>query len=118
MDGAASTAALTVSVFPVSMALARFGGDRVIQRLGPVVTVRMAGACAAVGALTVVVGIGVVPVLIGFGLLGMGIAYGSGLIAPGIIGGLAHATSLTFSFVLVAALTVGMGLSARALRNR
>jgi hypothetical protein len=45
-----------------------------------------------------------------------GIAYGSGLIAPGIIGGIAHLSSLTVSFVLVVALTAVMGLYARVLR--
>ncbi|GAA2508287.1 MFS transporter [Winogradskya humida] len=140
----AGTAALTVSVFSISMALARFAGDRVIQRLGPVTTVRVAGIGASAGAVTVVLSDHVAPVLIGFGLLGVGIAvvvplvfatagrigehpgrslagvagiaYGSGLVAPGIIGGIAHLTSLTTSFVLVAALTVVMGLSARVLR--
>lgn len=140
----ASTAALTVSVFSVSMALARFAGDRVIRRLGPVPTVRLAGAAASAGALIVVLGGRTVPVILGFGLLGVGIAvvvplvfatagrigdhpgrslagvagiaYGSGLIAPGIIGGIAHLSSLTVSFVLVTALTVAMGLGAAVLR--
>ncbi|MFI7600909.1 MFS transporter [Actinoplanes sp. NPDC049681] len=141
---AASTAALTVSVFSVSMALARFAGDRVIHRLGPVATVRLAGAAASAGALIVVLGERTVPVILGFGLMGAGIAvvvplvfatagrigehpgrslagvagiaYGSGLVAPGIIGGIAHLTSLTVSFVMVTALTVAMGLAARVLR--
>ncbi|MEV8505593.1 MFS transporter [Actinoplanes sp. NPDC051475] len=140
----ASTAALTVSVFSVSMALARFAGDRVIHRLGPVPTVRLAGAAASAGALIVVLGGRTVPVILGFGLLGVGIAvvvplvfatagrigdhpgrslagvagiaYGSGLIAPGIIGGIAHLSSLTASFALVTALTVAMGLGAGVLR--
>ncbi|MGA5303079.1 MFS transporter [Nucisporomicrobium flavum] len=144
LGGAASTAALTVSVFSISMAVARFAGDRVIHRLGPVSTVRLAAVCACVGAVTVVLG-GQVPIVaLGFGLLGVGIAvvvplvfatagrigdhpgrslagvagiaYGSGLVAPGIIGGIAHLSSLTVSFVLVVALTAVMGLSARVLR--
>ncbi|GGQ38599.1 MFS transporter [Couchioplanes azureus] len=144
LGGTASTAALTVSMFSISMALARFAGDRVIERLGPVTTVRLAGLCASAGAVTVVLGDRVLLGILGFGLVGVGIAvvvplvfatagrlgehpgrslagvagiaYGSGLVAPGIIGGIAHASSLTASFVLVAALTVLMGLGAPLLR--
>jgi F0F1-type ATP synthase membrane subunit c/vacuolar-type H+-ATPase subunit K len=47
-----------------------------------------------------------------------GIAYGSGLIAPGVIGGIAHASSLTVSFVLVAVLTAVMGVFGTVLRPR
>jgi MFS family permease len=47
-----------------------------------------------------------------------GIAYGSGLIAPGVIGGIAHVSSLTVSFTLVVGLTLVMGAGASALRPR
>jgi fucose permease len=142
----ASTAAVTVAVFSISMAVARFAGDGVVRRSGPVMAVRLASVCAAAGALIVVLGRGAVLVIAGFGLLGAGIAivvplvfaaaakigdhpgrsiagvagiaYGSGLIAPGIIGGIAHLTSLTVSFTLVVALTVLMGLGAGVLRPR
>ena len=139
----AATAATTVAVFSISMAAARFGGDRVVHRLGPVTTVRLAGVCATIGALTVVLSTQVALVITGFGLLGIGIAvvvplvfaaagrlgehpgrsiagvagiaYGSGLIAPGIIGGIAHLTSLKVSFTVVVALVVVMALSAGVL---
>jgi MFS family permease len=142
----ASTAAVTVSVFSVSMALARFAGDRLVHRIGPVMTVRMVGVLATVGALTVVLGHNTVLVIAGFGLMGAGIAvviplvfaaagrigdnpgrslagvagiaYGSGLIAPGVIGVIAHASSLTVSFVLVAVLTAVMGVFGTVLRPR
>ncbi len=142
----ASTAAVTVSVFSVSMALARFAGDRVVHRFGPVMTVRMVGGLATAGALTVVLGHSTVLVIAGFGLMGAGIAvviplvfaaagrigdnpgrslagvagiaYGSGLIAPGVIGGIAHASSLTVSFTLVAVLTAVMGAFGTVLRSR
>ncbi|WP_306203741.1 MFS transporter [Actinoplanes sp. RD1] len=145
VGGSADVAALTVSVFSISMAVARFAGDRVIQRLGPVRTVRVAGVCAAAGAVTVVLAGHVAAALAGFGLLGAGIAvvvplvfvtagrigdhpgrslagvagiaYGSGLVAPGILGGIAHLTSLTTSFIVVTALTVVMGLGSRVLRT-
>jgi hypothetical protein len=47
-----------------------------------------------------------------------GIAYGSGLIAPGVIGGIAHVWNLTVSFTLIVVLTAVMGLSADVLRPR
>ena len=44
------------------------------------------------------------------------VAYGAGLAAPGIVGGIAEATSLTVSFVVVTALVAAMTLAARAVR--
>jgi len=140
----ASTAALTVSIFSVSMAAARFGGDRLVNRLGPVIAVRLAGLCATVGALTVLLSHNIGLVVTGFGLLGIGIAiivplvfaaaarigdhpgrslagvagiaYGSGLVAPGVIGAIAHVSSLRVSFVLVTLLTATIMAGASALR--
>jgi len=140
----AATGAATVSIFSVCMAAARFGGDRVVRRFGPVTTVRLAGVCATAGALTVVLARPVALVIAGFGLLGVGIAvvvplvfaaagrigdhpgrslagvagiaYGSGLIAPGVIGGIAHLSSLTVSFAVIVVLTALMALGAPALR--
>ena len=140
----ASTAALTVAIFSVSMAAARFGGDRMVNHFGPVTAVRLAGLCATVGALTVLLSHNVVLVITGFGLLGIGIAivvplvfaaagrigdhpgrslagvagiaYGSGLVAPGVIGGIAHVSSLRVSFVLVMLLTATMMAGASVLR--
>ncbi|MEV6847410.1 MFS transporter [Actinoplanes sp. NPDC051411] len=140
----AATGAATVSIFSVCMAAARFGGDWVVRRLGPVTTVRLSGACATAGALIVVLTKSAVSVITGFGLLGIGIAvvvplvfaaagkignspgrsiagvagiaYGSGLIAPGVIGGIAHLSSLTVSFVVIVVLVALMGLCAQVLR--
>jgi predicted MFS family arabinose efflux permease len=141
----ASTAALTVATFSVSMAAARFAGDRVVHRLGPVTVVRLAGLCATLGALAVVLTHNIVLVIAGFALIGIGIAvvvplifaaagrigphpgrsiagvagiaYGSGLVAPGIIGGIARLSSLTVSFLLVVALTVAIAAGAGVLRS-
>jgi MFS family permease len=44
------------------------------------------------------------------------VAYGAGLAAPGIVGGVATATSLTVSFLVVTALVAAMTLAAPALR--
>lgn len=144
LDQPASTAALTVSTFSISMAAARFAGDRLVHRLGTVTTVRLAALCATIGALTIVLGQVAAVVIAGFALLGVGIAvvvplvfaaagrigdhpgrsiagvagiaYGSGLVAPGVIGGIAHVSSLAVSFGFVVLLTALMGLGARALR--
>jgi predicted MFS family arabinose efflux permease len=137
------TAALAVSTFSLSMAAGRFAGDTVVRRLGPVTAVRLCAACATVGALTVITRWGPHVVIGGFALLGVGvsivvplvfaaagrtgedpgrsiaaaasISYGSGLVAPGIIGGIAHLSSLRLSFGVVATLTLLMGLGAGAL---
>ena len=140
----ASTAALTVATFSVSMAAVRFAGDHVVHRIGPVAAVRLAGLCATVGALGVVPTSNIVLVLSGFALIGIGIAvvvplvfatagrigphparsiagvagiaYGSGLIAPGVIGGIARLSSLTTAFALVVLLTAAIAAGAGALR--
>jgi predicted MFS family arabinose efflux permease len=145
LGGSASIAALAVSAFAVTMAAARLLGDRVIQRLGPVTTVRLSGTCAATGAVAIVVAPGLAAGLAGFALLGIGVAlvvplvfaaagrvgphpaqsiagvagvaYASGLVAPGIIGGIAAASSLTASFCLVAGLVIIMALAAGVLRS-
>jgi predicted MFS family arabinose efflux permease len=140
----ASTAALTVATFSVAMAAARFAGDGAVRRAGPVTTVRLAGVCATVGALGVVLARNIILVIGGFALIGIGIAvvvplvfaaagrigphparsiagvagiaYGSGLVAPGIIGGIARLSSLTMSFVVVIVLTAAIASGAGVLR--
>jgi predicted MFS family arabinose efflux permease len=145
LGGSASVAALAVSAFAVMMATARLVGDRVIRQLGPVRTVRLSGICATAGAITVVVAPGLGAGLVGFALLGTGvalvvplvfaaagrvgphparsiagvagIAYGSGLVAPGVIGGIAAISSLEASFCLVAGLVALMVPAAIVLRG-
>ena len=145
LGGSASVAALAVSAFAVTMAAARLVGDHVIRRLGPVPTVRLSGACAAAGAVTVVLAPDLAVGLVGFALLGIGVAlvvplvfaaagrvgphparsiagvagvaYASGLVAPGVIGGIASASSLTTSFCVVAVLVAIMALAAGVLRR-
>jgi hypothetical protein len=127
------------------MASVRLVGDTVIRRLGPVLTVRVSGVCATGGALAVVLAPDLAVGLVGFALLGVGVAlvvplvfaaagrvgphparsiagvagvaYGSGLVAPGIIGGVASASSLKASFCLVAALVALTALAAGVLRG-
>lgn len=145
LGGSASTGAFAVAAFAATMAAVRLVGDRVIRRLGPVRTVRLSGACAAGGAVAVVFAPDLAVGLGGFALLGIGvavvvpivfaaagrvgtqparsiagvagIAYGGGLVAPGVIGGIASASSLTTSFGVVAALVATMALAAGVLRG-
>jgi predicted MFS family arabinose efflux permease len=146
LGGSASIAALAVSAFAATMAAARLAGDHLIRRLGPVLTVRLAGACAVGGTLAVVLARDLAVGLAGFALLGIGVAvvvplvfaaagrvgphparsiagvagvaYGSGLVAPGAIGGIASASSLTTSFCVVAGLVAIMALAAGVLGSR
>jgi MFS family permease len=132
--------------FALTMAVARIAGDAIVNRWGPVRTVRVSGLVATLGGLLVVIAPNPPIAMIGFGLLGLGIAvvvplafaaaghtgpnksqaiagvatvtYASGLVAPSIIGGIAQATNLTVSFIVVTALTCGLALFAPVLRTR
>jgi hypothetical protein len=143
LAGSAATAAFAVSAFAVAMATVRLMGDHVIRRLGPVRTVRLSGTCAAGGAIAVVLAPGLAVGLAGFALLGTGVAlvvplvfaaagrvgphparsiagvagvaYGSGLVAPGVIGGIASVSSLTAAFCVVACLVAIMAVAAGVL---
>jgi hypothetical protein len=145
LHGAASIAALAVSAFAATMAAVRLVGDVVVRKLGPVATVRLSGTCAVCGAVTVVLAPDLAVGLGGFALLGIGvavvvplvfaaagrvgthparsvagvagIAYGSGLVAPGIIGGIAAASSLKVSFCVVAGLVAVTVAAAGVLRG-
>jgi predicted MFS family arabinose efflux permease len=119
--------------FAMAMAAGRLVGDGVVNRLGVVGTVRLGGILAAAGAVLVALSRQAVPGILGFALLGVGvsvvvpltftaagsatshpghaiagvatISYGAGFAAPAVIGGIAGATSLSVSFVVVAVLT-------------
>jgi fucose permease len=138
-------AAAAVTGFAATMAVTRLAGDRVVDRFGPVTVVRCGGAAAALGALTVSVARNPALAIAGFALIGLGvavvvplaftaagnagprpgqqiagvatIAYGSGLAAPASIGGIAHVSSLSVSFLVVAALAALVAVGAGALRR-
>lgn len=140
------TAALAYTGFALSMTVGRLGGDYVIRALGAVRSVRAGGLVAVFGAVCVLLARVPVLAIIGFGLIGLGvavtvplvfaaagrtganpaqsiagvatIAYGAGLAAPGAIGGIASATSLSVSFGVIGALCLVMLLTAGALRPR
>jgi MFS family permease len=142
----AGVAAGATTGFALTMAVARIAGDAVVNRWGPVRTVRVSGVVATLGGLLVVLAPNPAIAMIGFGLLGLGIAvvvplafaaaghsganksraiagvatvtYASGLVAPAIIGGIAQATNLTVSFIVVTALTCGLAAFAPVLRTR
>jgi MFS family permease len=136
-------AAAAYSGFAATMAIARLVGDRVVDRLGRVRAVRYSGLAATAGAVMVAAARTPLLAIAGFALIGIGvavvvplaftaagnagprpahqiagvstIAYGAGLIAPAAIGGIAQATSLAVSFVVVALLAAMIILGARTL---
>ncbi|WP_075736336.1 MFS transporter [Streptomyces acidiscabies] len=145
LTAAAGLAAACTTGFMLTMAIARLAGDAVVDRFGVVRTVRAGGGLAVAGGALVVVAGHPAVAMAGFGLMGFGIAvviplcfaaagrsgpnpsqaiagvatitYTSGLIAPSLIGGVAHATSLTVSFGVVTALSCGLLLFAGVLRG-
>ncbi|MEU6486009.1 MFS transporter [Streptomyces sp. NPDC046887] len=139
----AGLAAASTTAFALTMAVVRLVGDRVVDRFGPVRTVRTGGVAATAGGALVVLAPHPAVALAGFGLIGLGIAvvvplafaaaarsgpnpsqaiagvatitYTSGLIAPSAIGGLADLTSLAVSFGVVTVLAFGLVLGAGVL---
>ncbi|GAQ56728.1 MFS transporter [Streptomyces acidiscabies] len=145
LTASAGLAAACTTGFMLTMAIARLAGDAVVDRFGVVRTVRAGGGLAVAGGALVVAAGHPAVAMAGFGLMGFGIAvviplcfaaagrsgpnpsqaiagvatitYTSGLIAPSLIGGVAHATSLTVSFGVVTALSCGLLLFAGVLRG-
>jgi MFS family permease len=145
LDTSAAVAAASTTGFTLTMAVARLTGDFVVNRFGPVRTVRAGGVLATVGGTLVVIAPRPVVAMAGFALVGLGIAvsvplafaaagrsganssqaiagvatimYASGLVAPSAIGGIAQATSLVFSFGLVTVLASGLVVGAGLMRT-
>jgi len=145
LETSAGLAAACTTGFMLTMAVARLVGDAVVNRFGAVRTVRAGGALAVAGGLLIVVAGHPAVAMAGFALMGLGIAvvvplcfaaaghsgpspsqaiagvatitYTSGLVAPSLIGGVAQATSLTVSFVLVTVLACGLAAFAGVLRS-
>lgn len=144
LDASAGLAAACTTGFMLTMAVARLVGDTVVNRFGSVRTVRLGGVLAAAGGVLIVVAGHPGVAMAGFALMGLGIAvvvplcfaaagrsgpnpsqaiagvatitYTSGLIAPSLLGGVAQATSLMVSFVLVTVLACGIVVFASVLR--
>jgi MFS family permease len=145
LDTSPGLAAASTTAFALTMAVARLAGDRIVDRFGPVRTVRTGGVLATIGGLLVVMAPHPALAMSGFALIGLGVAvvvplafaaagrsgpnpsqaiagvatitYTSGLIAPSAIGAVADATSLVVSFGLVTLLAVGLVLGAGVLRS-
>ncbi|WP_093801897.1 MFS transporter [Streptomyces sp. Wb2n-11] len=145
LDTSPGLAAASTTAFALTMAVARLAGDRVVDRFGPVRTVRVGGVAATAGGLLVVMAPHPVLAMAGFALVGLGVAvvvplafaaagrggpnpsqaiagvatitYTSGLIAPSAIGAVADATSLVVSFGLVTVLAFGLVVGAGVLRD-
>ncbi|MFG2192142.1 MFS transporter [Streptomyces sp. NPDC048639] len=141
----AGLAAASTTAFACTMAVARLVGDAVVERFGPVRTVRAGGFFATAGGALVVAAVHPAMALGGFALIGLGVAvvvplafaaagrsgpapsqsiagvatitYTSGLIAPSAMGSIADATSLTVSFGLVTVLAFGLVVGAGVLRS-
>ncbi|MEP7055639.1 MAG: MFS transporter [Actinomycetota bacterium] len=138
------TAAAAYATFALTMAAGRIAGDAVVARVGVVRTVRGSGVTATLGAALVTVARNPALAFAGFALLGVGvatvvplafaaagrvgehagqsiagvatIAYGAGLAAPAIVGGVAQLTSLPVAFALVTALATLIFLGGNAIR--
>ncbi|MGW0548143.1 MFS transporter [Streptomyces altiplanensis] len=145
LDTSPGLAAASTTAFALTMAVARLAGDRVVDRFGPVRTVRVGGVAATAGGLLVVMAPHPALAMAGFALVGLGVAvvvplafaaagrsgpnpsqaiagvatitYTSGLIAPSAIGAVADATSLVVSFGLVTVLAFGLVVGAGVLRG-
>ena len=139
-------AALGFAAFSVAMVATRLAGDRITVFFGPVVTGRIAGLTSATGAVIAILAPGLWMALAGFALMGVGFAtvvplafsraandpdippgqaiaatatlgYGGMLIGPPAIGFIAEWTSLSTSFALIAAMSLGTALLAPALKR-
>lgn len=138
----AATAGIGYAGFSVAMALVRLVGDRVVMRIGPVLTVRLGACVAAAGFLLATLVAWAPAALVGFALVGFGAAnivpvmfgaagrlpgaspeislatvtmlgYAGLLSGPALIGFLAQASSLPMALAAVAGLLLLTAASAR-----
>lgn len=140
----AAVGAYSLTGFSVTLAIGRLTGDAVARRLGPVLTVRLGGVIAVIGACMVALAQTPVLGMLGFAAVGLGIAtsvplaiaatgrlgnnaeqavagittvmYAAGLVAGPSVGAVGSAVSLPFAFWMTAVVTAGIALAARALR--
>jgi len=138
-----AAAALGTSVFAGSMAAGRLSGDVVVRRAGPVLVVRVCGVLGTAGCLLVAVAPDTAAAMTGFVLVGLGVsvvvplvfaaagrsgpspaigvagvatvAYGAGLAAPSVMGGIADISSLRIAFAVSALLAVAVAAGATLL---
>ncbi|WP_242911284.1 MFS transporter [Actinomadura terrae] len=139
-------AAASFTIFMSCMAATRLAADRLVGRIGPVLTVRCGGAVAVLGGVLVVTARAPWPGIAGFALLGVGVAtvvpmvfaaaaatganagegvagvatitYLSGLTAPAVTGWAAGAFSYPAAFAMITCIVAMVTVSAGALRPR
>jgi MFS family permease len=137
-------AAAGYTIFMFCMAGTRLLGDHVIRRLGPVLAVRVGGAVAVLGGVTVVLARTPALGIAGFALVGLGVAvivplvftaagnsgtspgeaitgvatitYLSGMVAPAVTGWVAGGLSYPAAFAMITGVMVALTLLAQALR--
>jgi MFS family permease len=139
--------ALGYAVFMGTMATGRFIGDRIVTRFGRKIVLQASGIVITIGLLTSVLFPTLVPATIGFFLVGFGVSsviplvYSSAgksktlspgvalaavstigflgfLLGPPVIGFIAHASNLRWSFTLIALLGLGTTFLASSVGNR
>ena len=137
-----SHAGLGYSLFSVAMMIGRLSGDRVVHKFGGKKILTFGGICAASGVAIAIFIPTWIASLIGFGLLGLGasnivpvlysvlgrqkvmpanlavsavttLGYSGILVGPALIGFIAHTTSLSFAFLVVAAMLLIVAASSR-----
>ncbi|EIW20001.1 MULTISPECIES: MFS transporter [Pelosinus] len=137
-----SQAGLGYSLFSVTMMIGRLSGDRIVQKFGGKKILIFGGICAASGIAIAVFIPTWIASLIGFGLVGLGssnivpvlysvlgrqkampanlavsavttLGYSGILVGPALIGAIAHTTSLSFAFLVVAAMLLVVAASSR-----
>lgn len=138
-----ANAALGYAAFAVAMTAARLGGDKAVERLGPVTVMRIGCGVAACGLLVAVALPSGIAGIVGFGLVGLaagnlvplifsaagrvpgmdpsvsmpavvGLGYAGFLTGPVVIGLIAHRFSLSAAFGLDAGLLFATLFAARA----
>ncbi|WP_433502649.1 MFS transporter [Pseudonocardia halophobica] len=140
----ATTGSIVYSLFGLAMAVGRFGGDRVVTRVGRVTAMRYSAALGAVGIALVVLAPTLALAGVGVGLWGLGAALGfpmamaaaadhpsdaarrvsavstagyfAFLVGPPFIGVLGDHVGLRNAIVLVLVLVLAAGLAASSLR--
>jgi MFS family permease len=137
--------ALGYAVFMGTMATGRFIGDRIVTRFGHKIVLQASGVIITIGLLTSVIFPAIVPATIGFLLVGFGVSsviplvYSSAgksktlspgvalaavstigflgfLLGPPVIGFIAHASNLRWSFTLIAFLGFGTTVLASVMK--
>ncbi|MGV8833621.1 MAG: MFS transporter [Devosia sp.] len=104
------TVGLGYSVFALMVASGRFGGDTLKRRFGAVITARICGTLALLGAAILFVTPNTVLALVGFGVIGLGVSVGFPLAvtaAAGLTDRAASANVAILSFVALLGFLVG-----------